>query len=244
MSLEVWYQQTALIFCFIVILMCGVTFAVGGSQNLFETGNFRESKGRKWEERVCKRSKTSASCLCLHDFLLCSTVWLTFTFCCARNAVCPVLEQHCSFALLHTAELHHELMGFWLILHFTWLIVWIFGVNAFVQSRLLLQEESCGRSWNKFSNLGEGYRKRGSHVEGSWTLTLKVTFFQSVLEFVWGAGVLWVHAKCFPHMGISALRLLPFSFSTGRKEWLLAEVENEVNSSYGLTKYKLLSNVK
>lgn len=53
-----------------------------------------------------------------------------------------------------------------------------------------------------------------------------------------------MHAKCFPHMGISALRLLPFSFSTGRKEWLLAEVENEVNSSYGLTKYKLLSNVK
>lgn len=66
----------------------------------------------------CKRSETSASCLYLHDFLLCSTVWLTFTFCCARNAVCSVLEQHCSFALLHTAELHHELMGFWLIFHF------------------------------------------------------------------------------------------------------------------------------
>lgn len=68
----------------------------------------------------CKRSETSASCQYLHDFLLCSIVWLTFTFCRARNAFCSLLKQHYSFALLYTEELHHvdELMGFWLLFHF------------------------------------------------------------------------------------------------------------------------------
>lgn len=38
--------------------------------------------------------------------------------------------------------------------------------------------------------------------------------------------------------------VLPFFFSSGREEKLLAEVETEVTSSYGLTKYKVPCNVK
>lgn len=38
--------------------------------------------------------------------------------------------------------------------------------------------------------------------------------------------------------------VLPFSFCSGREEELLAEVESEVTSNYGLTKYEVLSNVK
>lgn len=37
---------------------------------------------------------------------------------------------------------------------------------------------------------------------------------------------------------------LPFFFCSGREEELIAEVETEVTSSYGLTKYKVLSNMK
>lgn len=44
-------------FILFFIILCGVIFAVGGSQNLFETGNFRESRGRKWEECVAKEVK-------------------------------------------------------------------------------------------------------------------------------------------------------------------------------------------
>lgn len=38
--------------------------------------------------------------------------------------------------------------------------------------------------------------------------------------------------------------VLPFSFSSGREEELLAKVETEVTNSYGLTKYRVLSNMK
>lgn len=38
--------------------------------------------------------------------------------------------------------------------------------------------------------------------------------------------------------------VLLFSFGSGREEKLLAEVETEVTSSYGLTKYEVLCNVK
>ena len=38
--------------------------------------------------------------------------------------------------------------------------------------------------------------------------------------------------------------VLAFSLSSGREEELLAEAETEVTSSYGLTKYKVLSNMQ